>query len=122
MTKQTSGKFFGEVVTSWLNNSRKMRLLKTVSYQDKNGKKWLAKKGAIIDGASIPRPFWFFIGSPFSGKYRRSSVIHDVFCTKRTEPHKQVHKMFFEAMRVDKVNYFKAKAMYFAVKIAGPKW
>lgn len=115
-------KFIGDVVALWLNGSRKMKLLKPVCYQDKTGKKWKAKKGDIVDGASIPRFFWAFIGSPFSGKYRRSSVIHDVYCVSKSEPYKEVHKMFYHAMRADKVNYFKAKAMYFAVRVGGPKW
>jgi len=122
MIKPTKPKFIGDVMTKWLNSSRKMQLLEPLSYLDKNGKHWKAKKGAIVDGASIPRFVWSIIGSPFSGKYRRSSVIHDVYCQTKSEPHKQVHKMFYQAMRVDKVSYFKAKAMYFAVKIGGPKW
>jgi hypothetical protein len=115
--------FFGEVLTTWLNKSRKMRLLQTLSYQDKHRKKWTAKKGAIVDGASIPRVFWFFVGSPFSGKYRRSSVIHDVYYTTKSEPRKQVDLMFYQAMRTDGVNYFKAKMMYFGVRLGGGfKW
>jgi len=115
-------KFIGDVFTRWLNGNRKMQLLKPLLFQDKSGKHWIAKKGAIIDGASIPRFFWRFIGSPFSGKYRRSSVIHDFYYVTKSEPRKQVDKMFYQAMRVDNVNYFKAKAMYFAVRIGGPKW
>ncbi|MGL1956294.1 MAG: DUF1353 domain-containing protein [Colwellia sp.] len=115
-------KFIGDVVTKWLVFSRKMQLLKPFLFQDKAGKQWKVKKGAIVDGASIPRLVWSFIGSPFSGKYRRASVIHDVYCQTKSEPHKLVHKMFYQAMRVDKVNYFKAKAMYFAIRIGGPKW
>jgi len=123
MTKPiNNAKFIGEVVTKWLNGSRKMQLLESLSYQDKTGKKWKAQKGSIVDGASIPRAFWLFIGSPFSGKYRRSSVVHDVYCKTKTEPHKQVHEMFYQAMRTDGVGYFKAKTMYFAVKLGGPKW
>lgn len=114
--------FNGDVFVKWLKGSRKMELLLDVSYQDKKGKTWFAPTGSIVDGASIPRVCWTLIGSPFSGKYRRSSVIHDVYCKTKSEPHKQAHKMFYEAMRTDKVNYFKAKAMYFAVKIGGPKW
>jgi len=118
----SKAKFMGDVATRWLNGTRKMKLLKPVLFQDKTGKQWVAPKGAIVDGASIPRFFWRFIGSPFSGKYRRASVIHDVYCVTKSEPYKEVHKMFYQAMRVDKVNYFKAKAMYFAVRIGGPKW
>ena len=115
-------KFIGDVETRWKNKPRKMQLLKPLLYQDKTGKHWVASKGAIVDGASIPRFLWSFIGSPFSGKYRRASVIHDVYCVTKSEPHKAVHLMFYEAMRTDKVNYLKAKMMYYAVKLGGPKW
>jgi hypothetical protein len=30
--------------------------------------------------------------------------------------------MFYDAMRLDGVGFFKAKTMYFAVKLGGPKW
>ncbi|MCJ8320426.1 MAG: DUF1353 domain-containing protein [Colwellia sp.] len=114
--------FVGDVKVSWLKDPRKMQLLDAFQYQDKKGIKWDAPIDSVIDGASIPRFFWRFIGSPFIGKYRRASVIHDVYCVTKSSPHKQVHRMFYEAMRVDGVSYFKAKAMYLAVKVGGPKW
>jgi len=70
----------------------------------------------------VYRAFWLFIGSPFVGKYRRASVVHDVYYGTKSEPRKQVDKMFYQAMRVDKVNYFKAKAMYYAVRVGGKRW
>jgi len=115
--------FSGNVFTSWVSASkRNMRLTKTLTFTDENGIEWKALRNSIIDGASIPRFFWFFIGSPFVGKYRRASVVHDVYCKTKSKPHKQVHKMFYQAMRIDKVNYFKAKTLYYAVKVGGPKW
>ena len=115
--------FSGQVFTNWIESGkREMRLTRSISFTDENNFKWKAPRNSIIDGASIPRVFWFFIGSPFVGKYRRASVVHDVYCKTQSKPHKQVHKMFYQAMRTDKVNYFKAKAMYYAVKVGGPKW
>jgi len=115
--------FIGDVITLWLlGASRLMSLEKSFIFVDSKGVSWFVPKGSKIDGASIPRIMWFFIGSPFVGKYRRASVVHDDYCRKKSRPHKEVHKMFYEAMRCDGVNYFKAKAMYYAVKIGGPKW
>ncbi len=115
--------FIGDVQVLWLaNEPRKMRLTEAFQFKDENGVEWNAPIGSIIDGASIPKTFWRVIGSPFVGRYRRASVIHDVYCVTKSRPHKQVHKMFYEAMRIDGVGYFKAKAMYLAVKVGGPKW
>lgn len=115
--------FIGKVVTHWLDKeSRKMRLEEEFSFVDVKGVKWTAPAGAIIDGASIPRFFWYFMGSPFNGHYRRASVIHDVYCITQTRPHKQVHRMFYDAIRADGVSKFKANAMYLALKIGAPRW
>ncbi len=116
-------RFYGDVIARWLPESpREMELVSPFSFIDKYGFKWFAPCGSIVDGASIPRLFWRFIGSPFVGKYRRASVIHDVYCKTKSMPHKKVHKMFYEAMLADGVSKIKAKQMYLAVKIGGPKW
>ena len=119
------GHFVGKVKTAWLNHDgayRRMRLLEDFAYVDKNGDKWLAPKGTIVDGASIPKFFWRFIGSPFIGNYRQSSVVHDYLCQKRFASHKIVHNLFAEMIKVEGVGFFKRKAMSFAVKTLGPKW
>ncbi|MDO6488248.1 DUF1353 domain-containing protein [Colwellia sp. 6_MG-2023] len=115
--------FIGQVDTHWLENEpKRMRLSADFSFVDVNNVKWTAPAGCVIDGASIPRFFWYLIGSPFNGHYRRASVIHDVYCLTQTRPHKQVHRMFYDAIRADGVGKVKAKAMYLALKIGGPRW
>ncbi|OUR62040.1 hypothetical protein A9Q74_06220 [Colwellia sp. 39_35_sub15_T18] len=115
--------FIGRVLTHWLAlESRKMLLEESFSFVDGKGIKWTAPAGSIIDGASIPRIFWYCIGSPFNGHYRRASVIHDVYCVTKSRPHKQVHRMFYDAIRADGVRKSKAKAMYIALKIGAPRW
>ncbi|QFU23749.1 DUF1353 domain-containing protein [Shewanella eurypsychrophilus] len=121
--KLTKPHFIGRVVTHWLaKEPRKMLLEEPFSFVDKDGIKWTAPAGSIIDGASIPRPLWYLIGSPFNGRYRRSSVIHDVYCVTQSRPHKQVHRMFYDAIRADGVSKVKALAMYGALKIGAPRW
>lgn len=115
-------KFVGRVVTGWNKNGRDMSLLEEFAYLDSNGNTWLAPIGSVVDGASIPRIFWSTISSPFCGKYRRASIIHDVFCKNKKVPHKKVHAMFYEAMLTDGVPPFKAKLMFHAVNLFGPKW
>lgn len=113
--------FSNDVVARWVGD-RKMLLICPVTYTDKNGKEWTAEADDTVDGASIPKFFWRFIGSPFVGRYRRPSVIHDVYCDRKTEPYEEVHALFYEMMLAEGVPGIKAKIMYYAVRFGGPRW
>jgi hypothetical protein len=112
----------GQVAAQWINDGRSMELLRPVSFVDAAGKLWLAPAGSVIDGASIPRVFWRLIGSPFVGRFRRASVIHDVYCVNRLEPWGKVHRVFNEMMRVDGVPAWRRRLMFAAVWFFGPRW
>ena len=114
--------FSGEVESKWLPDGRRMEILKMLVYTDSNGKKWVVPGKTIVDGASIPRFLWHIFGSPFVGKYRRATVIHDHYCQTHDRPSQNVHKVFFEAMRCDGVNIAKAKLMYLGIKLFGSDW
>ena len=118
--------FEGEVRTEWLTHqgdNRQMLLLEDFAFVDDNGKRWLAPAGSVIDGASIPEFLWSsVIGTPFIGDYRRATVLHDVGCQERREPHKAVHRLFYDAMVADGVSALKAQKYYTAVRIFGPSW
>jgi len=116
------GTFDNTVKAEWLPDGRDMKLLESVSFTDKSGKTWVAPAGSIINGANIPRFFWRVIGSPFVGRYRRSTVIHDVYCQTRSETCKLTHAMFDEAMEADGVDEVKRSTMNNAVVTFGPKW
>jgi hypothetical protein len=117
-----SGEYIGEVVATWLPDNRKMRLLNAFEYRDPKGRRWPVPAGAIVDGASIPQPFWSVIGGPFEGAYRAASVIHDHWCETRTRTHLDVHQMFYDAMLTSGVGDKKAWLMYQAVLRFGPFW
>ena len=120
------GQFQGDVITRWLTNpdgdDRNMELLEPFVYVDPQGKRWEARAGLSINGATIPRLFWTTTGSPFVGNYRRASVVHDAACVDQIEPSSAVHRMFYNAMRCDGVKLIEAVVMYFAVKTWGPRW
>lgn len=118
----TWGHFEGNVDTTWLGNGRDMRLNADFHYIDPKGKLWIAPKGAIINGASIPRVFWSVMGGPFEGLYRNASVIHDVACDEERRPWRDVHRVFYDAMRCSGVSKPDADLMYFAVYHFGPRW
>lgn len=114
----------GRVVAEWLTDQagRQMRLIESFSFVDTSGVKWTAPAFSIVDGASIPSIFWSNFGPPFVGKYRRASVIHDVYCERRDREHRKVHKMFYDAAITDGVDRSKARLMYLAIRAFGPKW
>lgn len=104
------------------HEARWVVLLNDLVFIDSKEIIWKAKAGSIVDGASIPRIIWPIIGSPFVGKYRRASIIHDVFCDIKKRPWQDVHRVFYEMMLVDGVNKKKAWLMYQAVYFGGPRW
>jgi hypothetical protein len=99
-----------------------MTLLDDFGYVDAGNFAWKAPKEHSIDGASIPRVFWTFIGGPFEGKYRNASVVHDYECDVKQRPWRTVHRMFYNASRCGGVEETKAKVMYAAVYHYGPRW
>lgn len=116
------GRFVGEVVARWNDGGRDMTLVEPFAYIDPRDAAWEAAVGAVVDGASIPRAFWSFIGGPFSGAFREASVVHDVACEVRVRPWRDVHRMFYEACRCGGVERFRATLMYYAVFHFGPRW
>lgn len=119
----SQARFEGSFVFEWLiepsNKHRQMRVTAPVKYVDANGKSWDVPVGAIIDGASIPRPLWTFSGSPFVGNYRRASVIHDYFCESQTTGAEEIHRMFRDAMIVDGIGTIEAAIKHAAVVAYG---
>ena len=116
------GKFSGPVRVEFDRNGRTMTLLEMFIYTDPDGKIWGAPQGTVIDGASIPRPFWAVVSGPFEGKYREASVIHDFACAERTRSWKEVHLAFYNAMRCGGFGEVESKILYYAVYHFGPRW
>lgn len=116
------GRFIGKVVAEWLPDGRQMRLIEPFAYESPTAQRWDAPKGSVIDGASIPRAAWSFIGGPFEGRYREASVIHDVACKVQDRPWQDTHLAFYTAMQANGVSPRMAKLMYGAVYLGGPRW
>jgi len=117
------GTFDGDPISWWLPDGRVMKLAATFTFTDANGRAWSALSGSKVDGASIPKLFWTWIGGPFEGKYRNASVVHDTECQV---PHKHrwqdVHRMFYAGCRAGGVGATLAKIMFAAVYHFGPRW
>ena len=117
-----TGRYIGTVQAEWNLDGRRMSLLAPFEYVDAKNERWVVPKGAVIDGASIPRFAWSFIGGPFEGRYRDASVIHDSACNEKKRPWNLVHENFYWAMLTSGVEATKAKIMYAAVYHFGPRW
>jgi hypothetical protein len=113
--------FKGELILRPIDGVR-MELMEDLFFIDAKQKVWKAPKGHRTDGASIPRALWSVAGSPFTGRYLKAAVIHDVYCELRSREWKDVHQAFYDAMIVDGVTKEQALIMYYAVYRFGPRW
>ena len=114
--------FSGEPLTQW-DGSRNMTLKEDFYYIDPDGKKWDAPEGSCINGATIPRALWSSIGSPYTGKYRRASVVHDVAVGELSnedvsqEERKKADRMFYHACKYDGCSNRFAILLYIGVRL-----
>jgi hypothetical protein len=127
------GSFSGEPSTRWLTEEppdRKMELLEDFSFTDPAGKIWSAPAGYKVDGASIPRPLWSLVGSPYTGDYRRASIVHDKACDDahgNVTARREADRMFFHACRVGGCTRREAIILYLGVRLGAsgdsvPAW
>ena len=116
------GYYSGFVEARWENDGRTMTLLSELRYVDPDGNVWLAPAGSKVDGASIPRSLWTFMGGPFEGRYRNASVLHDVAYEEKNRPWQDCDRMFYNAMRCSEVSAVEAKTMYYALYRFGHHW
>jgi hypothetical protein len=91
-------------------------------FVDSKGEIWEAKAGLVTDGASIPGIFQPFIGGPFEESFIRAAIVHDHYCDRHVKPWRRTHRVFFEALVDQGVSVARAKTMYLAVMVGGPKW
>jgi hypothetical protein len=120
---ETRGHFEGNLEFRPLEDGRIMQLLRPFKYVDSHGVDWPVPAGTKVDGASIPRVFWSILGwTPYIGKYRDASVIHDYYCQTHLRHWRAVHRVFYDGMLARKVDPIQAKIMYLAVYRFGPRW
>lgn len=128
-----NGNFSGEPRTLWLTESgddRDMRMLESFSYTDPSGTLWDAPAASVIDGASIPRPLWTLVGSPYTGDYRRASIVHDIACDRAgadRAKRRAADRMFYHACRAGGCSVRQSIILYVGVRIGAlvpfvPQW
>ena len=113
--------FSGEPSTRWLTEpgpDRTMVVLEDFSYTDPQGKVWVAPKGTRIDGATIPHALWSLVGSPYTGDYRRASIVHDAATNPGAQADRRAaDRMFFHACRAGGCSVRDSILLYIGVRI-----
>ena len=115
-----SGTFSGNPKTEWLTEAgadRDMALLEAFWYDDPDGRRWTAPAGSVVNGASIPAPLWSAVGSPYTGEYRRASIVHDVACGDPGVDRREADRMFYFACLAGGCTAAQARLLYAGVRI-----
>ncbi len=97
------------------------KTLAELSYTTNKGIIHIVPINFITDGASIPKLFWSIIGSPFTGLYKKPSLIHDELYSSQKFKRKYADRVFYDGMKDKGVSFWKRKVMYFAVRSCGWK-
>lgn len=115
------GRFSDTPQTEWVADphgpDRDMVLLRNFWYEDPDGRRWSAPKGSKVNGASIPRPLWGTVGSPYTDDYRNASIVHDVACGDHGIARKDADKMFYFACLAGGCSKAQARLLYLGVRI-----
>ncbi|WP_238365818.1 DUF1353 domain-containing protein [Mesobacterium pallidum] len=101
-----------------------------LTFVDARNYRWVAPEGTLTDGASIPPAFVSVVGQPTSPEFRAAAALHDAICGVGNEAlpgfhsstWEDAHRMFYEALRVGGTDERRAKVMFAAVYLGGPRW
>ena len=105
-------------------------LARRLGFVDSSNSRWVAPSGTLTDGASIPPIFIAVIGNPRSKEFSNAAALHDAYCgignEDLAEYHsrdwREVHRMFHDGLRVGGTDEIRAKIMFAAVWLGGPRW
>lgn len=101
-------------------------------FVDSMGVEWVAPKGTLTDGASVPRLALWLSDGRFESEFLKAAIIHDAYCQSENEERtpnqfkkrswQNVHRMFYEACLAGGTSPLKARIMFAAVWLGGPRW
>ena len=105
-------------------------ILSPISFRDGTGTLWTAPAAALTDGASIPPVLTGLVGAPDAPEFREAAALHDAYCGAgnealpqyRSRGWEETHAMFHDALLAAGVGRAKARVMFAAVYLAGPRW
>lgn len=101
-----------------------------LEFVDGNGRQWLAPRATLTDGASIPTVFIPIVGEPKSREFINAAAVHDAFCGVGNEDGpvyhsrtwQETHRVFYDSLIVGGTEPVRAKVMFAAVWLGGPRW
>jgi hypothetical protein len=101
-----------------------------VSFVDAQSREWTAPAQTLTDGASIPPIFVKIVGQPTAQEYTLAAALHDAYCGVGNEagaryhsaPWQDVHVMFYNGLITGGTPAKRAKVMFAAVWLGGPRW
>lgn len=101
-----------------------------LEFVDGAGRQWVAPRQTLTDGASIPDVFIQIVGDPNSRDFVNAATVHDAYCgigneegaVYHSQPWQDVHRVFYDSLIVSGTEPLRAKIMFAAVWLAGPRW
>ncbi|MDA7427447.1 DUF1353 domain-containing protein [Primorskyibacter aestuariivivens] len=101
-----------------------------LEFVDSEASRWIAPQRTLTDGASIPAIFVPIIGARRSPEFVNAAAMHDAHCGigNETLPEyhsrtwEETHRMFYDALRAGGTEELRAKVMFAAVYLGGPRW
>ncbi|MDP9604024.1 Protein of unknown function [Variovorax sp. YR750] len=116
--------FVGDLVLepAGCTQTGKCKVKNKLRFTDSNKLVWETYDGEPTDGATIPPIFQPIVGKPFEESFLKAAIIHDHYCVRQVRPWRKTHRVFYEGLIDQGVPQAKAKLMYYAVYLGGPKW
>lgn len=116
--------FVGDLVLepAGCTQTGKCNVRNKLRFTDSNKLVWETDDGEPTDGATIPPIFQPIVGKPFEESFLKAAIIHDHYCVRHVRPWRATHRVSYEGLIDQGVPQSKAKLMYYAVYLGGPKW
>ncbi|MBL4929850.1 DUF1353 domain-containing protein [Fuscibacter oryzae] len=101
-----------------------------LDFVDGKARGWTAARLTLTDGASIPPVFVSVIGNPRDPEFALAAAMHDAYCGIGNEAGpayhaatwQDVHRMFYDTLVAGGTRPARAKIMFAAVWLGGPRW
>lgn len=101
-----------------------------LDFVDAKARGWSAPRQTLTDGASIPPVFVPVIGNPRDPEFALAAAMHDAYCGIGNEAGtawhaatwQDVHRMFYDTLVAGGTQPARAKIMFAAVWLGGPRW
>lgn len=97
-------------------------LVADFNYIDASGFVWRIPSGTVVAGAALPKSVWSVIGGPWSGKYRKASILLEYLAETRITTSERTYELYLEAMLNSGVEKNTALFLYYAARTGGPVW